>query len=186
MSIACLGWGSLIWKPGTLEALLGDSPWNKDGPWLSIEFARESKKSGVSLALESGAQPCQALWALLKASSLQEAREALRQREGCPKIDCIGYWSTGDRTPGDVSNIVGSWAVEHNLDGVVWTALPPKWNGQKGVVPTIDQVLERLRSWGAGSEAERYVRRAPSQVRTAYRARIEADLGWTYQDESAV
>lgn len=182
MSIACLGWGSLIRDPRTLPVAL---PWNEDGPYLRIEFARESKKSGVSLVLESGAQPVQTLWALLKVSSLPEARVALRQRE-CPKDQCIGYWSTGDRTAGEVSSIVGSWAAEHGLDGVVWTALPPKWNGQNGVVPTIEQVLELLRQWGAGSRAERYVRTAPSQVRTAYRARIEAELGWTHQEDFAV
>lgn len=180
MSIACLGWGSLIWKPGILPV----GPWNKDGPWLRVEFARQSKNSGISLVLEPGAQPVQTLWASLGVAGLREAREALRKREGDTKPQHIGYWSTADRTEGEVSRLIGSWAAQHNLDGVVWTALPPKWNDQSGVVPTIEQVLEHLRGLPAESkaDAERYVRRTPPQVRTAYRARIEVELGWTHSE----
>lgn len=177
MSIACLGWGSLIWEPEDLP--VSSSPWNEDRPWLRVEFARQSVNSGVSLVLEPGAQPVQTLWALLEVAGLQEARDALCQREKT-KPKNIGYWSAADRTEVEVSRLIGSWAAQHNLEGVVWTALPPKWNSQSGVVPTIEQVLECLRECGAGSKAERYVRKTPPQVRTAYRARIEAELGWTY------
>lgn len=185
MSIACLGWGSLIWKPGILPTV---GTWNENGPWLPVEFARQSKKSVISLVLEPGAQPVQALWALLEVGSLREARDALCQRENATSAKSIGYWSTADRTEGEVSRLIGSWAVQRNLDGVVWTALPPKWNGQRGVVPTIEQVLEHLRGLPEESKvaAERYVRKAPPQVRTAYRLRIEAELGWTYSDQITV
>ena len=108
MSIACLGWGSLIWDPRTLPV----SPrWNEDGPSLPVEFARHSSKSGrVTLVLESGAQPVQTLWASLAVAGLPEAREALRSREETvPQY--IGYWSTADRTEGEVSRLIGSWAA---------------------------------------------------------------------------
>jgi hypothetical protein len=178
MSIACLGWGSLIWDPRTLPVR---SPWNRDGPWLRVEYARQSSKSVVSLVLEPDAQSVQVLWTLLEVAGLPEAREALRLREGTGS-KYIGYWSAADRTEGEVSRLIGSWATQQNLEGVVWTALPPRWNDQVGVVPTVEQVLERLRECGTGSNAERYVRRTPPQVRTAYRARIEAELGWTHSE----
>lgn len=144
-----------------------------------MEFTRQSKSGRVTLVLESGAQPVQTLWALLAAAGLQEAREALRQREDTvPRY--IGHWTTADRTQDEVSRLIGNWAEQHNLDGVVWTALLPKWNGKNGVGPTIEQVLEFLRGLGTGSDAERYVRKTHPQVRTAYRARIEAELGWTH------
>jgi hypothetical protein len=37
MNIACLGWGSLIWKPCALPIA---SDWFNDVPELPIEFAR--------------------------------------------------------------------------------------------------------------------------------------------------
>jgi len=107
MSIACLGWGSLIWKPGDLPV---SPPWNEDGPWLRVEFARQSKNSAVSLVLEPGAQPVQTLWALLKVASLQEARDALCQREKATSTKSIGYWSAAGRTQDEVSRLIGSWA----------------------------------------------------------------------------
>lgn len=175
MGIACLGWGSLIWKPGTLPV---SGPWNKDGPWLPVEYARHSTSQRITLVLVAGAQPVQVLWALLTTPSLLDAREALRQRESTV-LRHIGFWPTAGEPDSDISRIIGNWAQERNLDGVVWTALPPKWNGQSGVVPTVEQVLHFFRGVSAGSDAERYVRRTPPQVQTAYRERIEAELGWT-------
>lgn len=97
----------------------------------------------------------------------------------------IGYWSAADRTDGEQSRQIGDWATQRNLDGVVWTALKPKWNAERGVVPTIDQVLERLRGLSAEPKiaAERYIRLAPRQIRTPYRERIEAEFGWTCSDK---
>jgi hypothetical protein len=100
-------------------------------------------------------------------------------------MEIIGYWSAAARTDDEFSPLIGEWATQRNLDGVVWTALKPKWNDERGVVPTIKQVLERLRglSGEPRDAAERYIRLAPHQVRTAYRERIEAELGWTYSDK---
>lgn len=111
-------------------------------------------------------------------ANLSQAREALRVRERT--VDrFIGYWSPTESTTSDVTQVIATWAVQQGLDGVVWTALPPKWNDQNGIAPSIDQVLTYLRERGVGSRAERYVRQTPAQVQTAYRARIEAELGWT-------
>lgn len=67
------------------------------------------------------------------------------------------------------------------VDAVVWTALGPKFGGQDGVRPTVDQVVDYLRSRSGAvrDAAERYIRFAQPQVDTPYRRRIEAKLGWT-------
>ena len=181
-TIACLGWGSLIWKPGTLPIR---AQWNEDGPMLPIEFARQSDNSTVSLVLVSDARPVQTLWVELDVASIEDARNQLSKRERTPTTRPIGYWSETARTYDQFSPLIGDWAAKRNLDGVVWTALKPKWNKQIGVVPTIEQVIKCLREL-AGEEriaAERYIRLAPRQVRTLYREQIEAELGWTYAEK---
>ena len=45
--IVCLGWGSLIWRPGDLP--VGD--WRDDGPEIKVEFVRESTDHRLTLVL---------------------------------------------------------------------------------------------------------------------------------------
>jgi hypothetical protein len=175
MKIACLGWGSLVWNAGSLPLL---TAWHEDGPLLPIEFARESGGRRVTLVITPGAPKVRVLWALVDAGSSAAARELLRIREGKPVRDQIGVWDAR-HSNGETALIVRQWAEERRLEAVVWTDLPPRWNGVDGTIPDADQVIDYLRSEGAGSEAEAYVRRAPRQIQTPYRHRIEASLGWT-------
>jgi nitroreductase len=48
LRIACLGWGSLIWKPENLP-IIGE--WKNDGPMLPIEFSRESGGQRITLVI---------------------------------------------------------------------------------------------------------------------------------------
>ena len=53
MSIACLGWGSLIWDPQELP--VREEDWLCDGPSLPVEFSRLSSGDRVTLVIrESG------------------------------------------------------------------------------------------------------------------------------------
>jgi hypothetical protein len=75
------------------------------------------------------------------------------------------------------------WAEAHGLEAVIWTALGHKFRG-KEVAPTVEQVIEHLRSL-SGKKLEntrRYIERAPRQIDTEYRRRIEAALGWTCRE----
>ncbi|HEY0412342.1 MAG TPA: hypothetical protein VGD66_04290 [Allosphingosinicella sp.] len=175
--IGCIGWGSLVWRPKNLPVL--GSGWRSDGPALSIEFARQSKFDRVTLVLCKNVPPVQTFWTELEAHTLDEAAEALRKREGTGKRR-IGRWP-GDASPPAAT--IGPWAEGHGLAGVVWTALPPKWNGKDDRFPDEDVLsyLRGLKRWGR-SCAETYVRRAPASIRTPYRAAIEAELGWLPQE----
>ena len=46
--IVCLGWGSLIWRPGDLPVV----DWRDDGPAVSVEFVRESQDRRLTLVLD--------------------------------------------------------------------------------------------------------------------------------------
>jgi len=184
-AIACLGWGSLIWDPGTLPRL---GPWLWDGPTLPLEFTRESgaKKGGrgnrITLVITPGSAPIRSLWIELDTRSLNQAREVLARREGIPTSNhhAIGHvdCTTGERL-GEGCDAVAEWARERDLTGVVWTNLSPKFNGEQRT-PSVEEVCSFLNQLDANSRqvAEAYVRLAPRQIDTAYRSAMERDLGW--------
>lgn len=179
MTIACLGWGSLVWNPGDLPV---SGVWRSDGPKLPLEFARQSANGRITLVIVPGAAPISALWCALDVDTLDEARQVLAKREGIKPAyveRSVGVWGKGVCSRHRETEAIGKWAEAANLSGVVWTALQPRFEG-KSTTPSIDQVLEHLANLDAEAKrlAEEYVRRAPPQIRTAYRERIECDLGW--------
>ncbi|MDW8478601.1 MAG: hypothetical protein RML12_00290 [Xanthomonadales bacterium] len=189
MRIACLAWGSLVWDPRELPVL---RPWRTDGPAVPVEFARVSRDGRLTLVIVPQAQPQPALWSLFDlaaleawrgkaapAETLEAALQALREREGTVRRH-IGCWRSGSPDPPALAGL-GDWAKARDLDAVLWTALPPKFAGEDGRVPSAEEAVEYLaRLEGEARErAERYVRQAPAQIDTAYRRAIAARLGWT-------
>jgi hypothetical protein len=179
MKIACLGWGSLVWNPGDLP-IAGD--WRPDGPTLPVEFARQSRDGRMTLVIADGAMPLTVFWSELKARSPDEARNVLGEREGVPRANIpssIGLWEPGSAPLDAVTRVIADWATAAKLHCVVWTALSPKF-GDKAVTPSVDQVIAYLSGLEGEQRrrAEEYVRRAPAKMATAYRQRIEHELGW--------
>lgn len=178
--IACLGWGSLVWDARELRI---QRHWFTDGPFVQVEFLRKSNDGRMTLVLDSSASPCRSLWAVMLADSLDEAKDALRKREGIPKEKSeqhIGAWSRGGKAP-EMLIELPLWAQSRGVDSVIWTALPAKFDGAGSKVPSIDKVLEYLKGLTGTqrTHAEHYIRSAPPQIDTPYRRRLEAELGWT-------
>lgn len=188
-AIACIGWGSLVWDPRDLP-LRGT--WQNDGPLLPLEFVRESgAKAGtrgdrITLVIHPAAPPVRTYWALLDVPDLDTARRRLAIREGIRK-----RWDKRDKDIGYVdvrdsgrrvaeAEVVRLWASGLDLSGVVWTNLPPKFNGTNGAVPTAEDVIAFLQNLHEDKRgaAEGYVRHAPPQIDTPYRRLIEERLGW--------
>ena len=177
-NIACLGWGSLIWDPRELPI---QRHWFDDGPLVRVEFARRSGDDRVTLVLHREAEPVRSLWALMDADSIEMARQHLGIREGIPKTrwrDSIGAWpkSTPDCIVG-----LDDWARAKQLDAVVWTALSSNFEEGQSLEHRVIEHLQLL----VGSKrdtAERYIRRAPRQINTEVRRRIEAKLQWVAVD----
>ena len=100
MSFACLGWGSLIWDPGSLPV---SGVWSKDGPSLPLEFARESRDGRMILVIVEDLPQIPTLWAKLAVTTLEEAVQILLEREGANGSDrsavgrCLGYHTVTPR-----------------------------------------------------------------------------------------
>ena len=115
----------------------------------------------------------------------KEARDQLGSREDISekKWDClIGVWP--DKNPDCILGLE-EWACARELEAVVWTALDPTF---KEDGPIEDQVIKHLRALRGTKrdEAERYIRRAPRQIDTAIRRRIETEFQWVpvYADDT--
>ncbi len=192
MRIACLAWGSLIWKPGPLAL---DARWSSDGPPLPIEFARESDGGELATAITPGVPDVRVYWAPLATTDVDIAREQLRRREQIPvdRSDGVGVTivdatdvsasaqASAGGQPAELTDRIADWARGKRLDAVVWTALPPRSNGVEGRMPTVDEACDYLRALPdrERAHAENYVRCVPTDLRTPYRAAFEARLGWT-------
>jgi hypothetical protein len=186
MRIACLAWGSLLWKTGSVKLA---APWQPGGPALPLEFARDSDDSDeLALVLWEEAPLMPTFYAVLDTSSLTTARAMLAQRE---KIDAshpewIGSIPAVDDCQPDAR--IGTWLADQPFDAVVWTALPPKFNGEEGRAPTAAEAVAWLTSLPAPvyAHAEDYVRRVPAAIRTAYRMCFEKELGWMPLENNAM
>lgn len=178
MRIACLGWGSLVWKPGILPVR---EAWRHDGPDLPIDFVREGDNGELDAVISPGAPMTRVLWALVEADSIAAAREFLRLREKIPSSQprCIGS-IPNSRHRYRFAEEISRWARSKTLDGVIWTALPPRFNGENGQCPTIEEAVNHLSNLPADirSHAELYIRSAPRVVRTEIRCALEKELGW--------
>jgi hypothetical protein len=182
MTIACLGWGSLIWDPRELPV---QRHWFADGPLVHVEFARQSRDGRMTLVLVETKIPVRSLWAIMNTTDLVLAKSALRRREGISEETedrYIGVWSAGQHSPLLIPRLA-EWAAAAGIDHVLWTNLPPKFRGTD-TKPSVEQVIKHLDALkGAHREAaERYLRFVPKQIDTEYRRTIEAALPWIARD----
>ena len=147
MRIVCLAWGSLIWKPGVLPVA---GEWHPGGPQLPIEFARVGDNAELAMTLRLGLPNNSAYWARLDVDEIDVARHPLRQREeiDADRAEGVGTIVVG-KPPGTLlgSDEIRRWvSTRTNIDAVVWTALPPRFAGTEGRVPSPPEAANYLRS----------------------------------------
>jgi hypothetical protein len=179
-TIACLGWGSLVWDARELPIRSG---WFNDGPLVSVEFLRQSQDGRITLVIAEGVEPVQVLWTLMDTTSVEDARRALGKREGIREKNWsryIGSWQRSDGAAPAVIPTLSQWAESKELDAVIWTALAPKFRGEDGYRASADEVCSYLVGLDDQPRnlAEEYVRKAPLQIDTPIRRSIEATLRW--------
>ncbi len=186
MNIACIAWGSLLWKPGPLKLASG---WHPGGPALPLEFGRDSDDSAeLALVLCSGAPLVPTYWAYVDAPDLATARAMLAKREkiAAGRPEWIG--SLPAVAGADVPPAIVAWLHRQRIDAVVWTAVPPKFAGTNGRMPTAEEAVALLASLEGETRAlaEDYIRNTPAHIDTRYRRLIAARLGWTPRRDAHV
>ena len=174
MKIAILGWGSLIWQPKDL-AFNKNCSWKPFGPVLPIEFARISNDGRLTLVITEKGTEVTTLYTLSNFHDIDEAVLNLSVREGSGRKS-IGYYDKSKDVfyPaifGFKTNI-SEWINLTDFDAVIWTNLPEKLES--------NDPLEYLKSLTGNKSAlaEEYIRRTPTQIKTALRTIIEEELNW--------
>jgi len=185
MKIALLGWGSLTWDPASLPI---DHNWQTDGPLIFVEFARQSQDGRITAVLTEGGSIVNSLWTTFdteKIDKIDDAVEALRFRENIFRSNVhkhIGVWQKGDDAPFTIPNI-HLWAAVRDIDVIVWTNLPPKFNGVERLA-TPEEIVSYIKElWRSNNiktqqKVEQYFRRAPKQIYTTIRHNVEKQFGW--------
>jgi hypothetical protein len=175
MRIACLAWGSLVWKPGVLPV---SDEWSGDGPRLPIEFSRVADGGELSTAICLNAPSIPVLWTSLQVDSVAQACAALRQREQIPpeREDGVGWFIPSASNVGELAE----WAQARGIDAVIWTALPPRIAGMENRLPSVEDAVDYLAglTGDACAHARHYIEQVPAQIDTPYRRAIRHQLGW--------
>ncbi|WP_147294032.1 hypothetical protein [Ciceribacter selenitireducens] len=135
---------------------------------------QSGKESGrITLVILPSADQVTSLWAEMDSEDPEAAKESLRIREGKPHRHHIGVWREGQSDPAALPGLT-EWAAVREIDAVIWTDLPPKFQGEDGRIPSAEEVVSYLQALPDDPRAVaiEYIRRAPSQIDTAYRREI--------------
>jgi len=175
--IVCLGWGSLIWNTGVLKT---HGYWHDSGPKISVEYLRQSKDGRLTLVIDESGEKSQVLWSQMLEKNLELAKENLRVREGGIHRSDIGVWMKGQEAPGIIQGL-DLWADSIEASAIIWTNLPPKFEGESHKRPSLDEAILYLDSLEGAPRrlAEEYIRKTPVQIKTNYRRKFEEYFGWT-------
>ncbi|WP_208249923.1 hypothetical protein WGT02_16365 [Rhizobium sp. T1470] len=82
------------------------------------------------------------------------------------------YGVFGQPDPASLPGL-SDWAAARDVDAVIWTDLPPKFQGEEGRIPSIGEAayLNGLPDEPRAAAIE-YIRNAPAQIDTAYRREL--------------
>lgn len=176
MTIAILGWGSLLSDPGTLKIELG--MWYKDGPMLPVEFARISSDKRLTLVIHPGSEDVRTYYAVSKYNKLDAAIMDLAERERTARrLENIGYMNfvTGEIRSKKMSQEMETRLLEWNetkvFDAVIWTDLDENFNTAMRKPFSLANAIEHLKSLDTEQleAAKRYIMDAPAQTQTTNR-----------------
>lgn len=145
---------------------------------MPVEFSRVGDGGELATAICMNAPLIQVWWALLDTETVQHSTSLLREREQIPadRDDGVGSLILNSRPTGALAE----WAAEKKLDAVIWTALPPRYNGIEGRIPCAEDAITYLRTLEGEkrAHAQDYIKKVPAEFNTPYRKAIRDRLGW--------
>lgn len=186
MSIAVLGWGSLVWCPGSLRIR---TRWRPDGPMLPIEFARISQDDRLTLVIHTSSALQPTYWAFSEFTTLKDARGNLRAREKTNSSDIHHICRDGSNSDGvsqEVMTTITEWLNQHtDIEAVLWTGLPSNWRQKRAREFTPEDAIAFLSELEANRDqakatyerAREYLTNTPPLIDTAVR-RAMRERGW--------
>lgn len=180
MTIAILGWGSLIWKPQNLRY---HGSWKPSGPILPIEFSMIANNKRLSAVLDDkDGVMCPTRFVISSQTILKDAIEDLRQREGTT-IENIGYVDLQQNQSSieeyshqtNVDKTVRDWCESNRITAAVWTAILPNFPDELGVSFSIDAALHYYESLSAADQQSvmEYFEKTPAEIDTPLRRRMQ-------------
>ena len=189
MRIAVIGWGSLIWCPGSL---LVKGRWHRDGPKLPIEFARISDDGRLTLVILPGTEEQPTYWAISELDNIDEAMGNLQEREATPQIERIHCIEANGKSRGEIEpkikDRVAEWlkGKQPGVGAVIWTGLESNWEKKRPPEFSPGDAVKYLRELEARSEeaaatlrrAREYLKNTPDNIQTEVRRRMSSDENW--------
>lgn len=184
MNIAVIGWGSLVWQPGSLRLR---TRWRCDGPRLPVEFARISTDGRLTLVIHPGSADVTTYWALSESRALEAARGDLRDREKAQPTGIHYAVRAGQAAGAPAGEVVGrviEWLNRHpGVDAAIWTGLSSNWPQKRRRPFSLDDAVAfalggpPATGQGGCSPVRDYITRAPPQTDTPVR-RVLRLHGW--------
>ena len=184
MQIAVIGWGSLIWCPGSIRL---STRWRKDGPRLPVEFARISNDDRLTLVILPGAERITTYWALSAFDEIGPAIVNLSLREGTKPENIAQIYkraAASDLEPG--AAVVDWLESQTGIDAAIWTNLPSNWDfkqrtpfSPEDAAQYVLNLQDRQDHGVSFRRAAEYVRNAPSQVQTPVRRLLQLHESFT-------
>lgn len=183
MTIAILGWGSLISNTGGLSVEM--NKWYNDGPVLPIEFARVSNNGRLTLVIYPSGKPVKTYYAVSTLPELNSAIENLAKREGTERWpENIGYMNfiTSELKSRILTEPMKQsfqdWNKNKCFDAIIWTDLQDNFQAKTKQPFSLNSSIEYLKSLKGDQfrEAKEYILTAPEQTVTNNRPGLTSFL----------
>ncbi len=193
MTIAIIGYGSLIWDLDDLEPHV-TGPWQRGaGPRLPVEFSRISAKRRQALVLvvdEAAEAPSPTSVIASVRPRLDEAVADLARRERCQPHHLGIATRHGGRGMSRFSGVLATaeaWLTASPYEAAIWTELDGNFETVTGRAFSLSAAETYLRTLDGASLAEawRYIEEAPAETDTPLRRHIRAQDWWRALESSA-